>query len=158
MNLSSFYERNYFLEYPGARLQNQPPQNISLWDVNVFEPKAIKAFPVQENLLPLTWVSEWKSLSCVQFCDPMDYAVHRILQARILEWVTLPFFSGSSQPRDRTQVSHIVGGFFYQMSPQGSPLATQKNLYQGESPFFEGDLLAEINFICMAHMYGRANI
>ena len=33
-------------------------------------------------------------------CDPVDYTVHRILQARILEWVALPFFRGSSQPRD----------------------------------------------------------
>ena len=37
----------------------------------------------------------------------MDYTVHGILQARILEWVAFPFSRGSSQPRDRTQVSHI---------------------------------------------------
>ena len=37
---------------------------------------------------------------------------HGILQARILEWVTDPFSRGSSQPRDQTQVSGIVGGFF----------------------------------------------
>ena len=42
----------------------------------------------------------------------MDYAVHGILQARILEWVAFPFSRGSSQPRDRTQVSHVAGGFF----------------------------------------------
>ena len=35
-----------------------------------------------------------------------------ILQARILEWVALPFSRESSQPRDRTQVSRIAGGFF----------------------------------------------
>ena len=35
-----------------------------------------------------------------------------ILQARILEWVATPSSWGSSQPRDRTQVSHIAGGFF----------------------------------------------
>ena len=45
-------------------------------------------------------------------CDPMDYTVHGILQARILEWVTFPFSKGSSQLRDWTQVSHIAGGFF----------------------------------------------
>ncbi|CAM9452049.1 unnamed protein product [Rangifer tarandus platyrhynchus] len=45
-------------------------------------------------------------------CDPMDYTVHGIFQARILEWVAFPFSRGSSQPRDGTQVSHIVGGFF----------------------------------------------
>ena len=45
-------------------------------------------------------------------CDPMDYTVHGIIQARILEWVAVPFSRGSSQPRDGTQVSHIAGGFF----------------------------------------------
>ena len=37
--------------------------------------------------------------------------VYGILQARILEWVAVPFSRGSSQPRDQTQVSHIAGGF-----------------------------------------------
>ena len=45
-------------------------------------------------------------------CDPMDYTVHGSLQARILEWVAFPFSRGSSQPRDWTQVSYIVGRFF----------------------------------------------
>ena len=39
----------------------------------------------------------------------MDYTVRGILQARILEWVAFAFSRGSSQPRDRTQVSHIAG-------------------------------------------------
>ena len=42
----------------------------------------------------------------------MDYTVHGILQARILEWVAFPFSKGSSQPRDQTQVSCIAGRFF----------------------------------------------
>ena len=50
--------------------------------------------------------------SCLTLCDPMDGTVHGILQARILEWAAFPFSRGSSQPRDRTQVSHIAGGFF----------------------------------------------
>ena len=50
--------------------------------------------------------------SCLTLCDPMDYTAHGILQARILEWVAVPFSRGSSQPRDRTQVSHIAGRFF----------------------------------------------
>ena len=50
--------------------------------------------------------------SCLTLCNPMDYTVHAILQARILEWVAIPFSRGSSQPRDRTQVFHIAGGFF----------------------------------------------
>ena len=43
---------------------------------------------------------------------PLDYTVHGILKARLLEWVAFPFSRGSSQPKDRTQVSCIVGGFF----------------------------------------------
>ena len=50
--------------------------------------------------------------SCLTLCDPMDYTVHGILQARILERVAFPFSRGSSQLRDQTQVSHIAGGFF----------------------------------------------
>ena len=45
-------------------------------------------------------------------CDPMDYTIYRILQARILEWVAFPFSSGSSQPRNRAGVSCIAGRFF----------------------------------------------
>ena len=54
-------------------------------------------------------------LSCfsrVWLCDTMDYTLHGILQAKILEWVAFPFSRGSSQPRDQTQVFHIAGGFF----------------------------------------------
>ena len=51
----------------------------------------------------------------------MDYTVRGILQARILEWVAFTFSRVSSQPRDQTQVSHIAGGFFNQLSHKGSP-------------------------------------
>ena len=50
--------------------------------------------------------------SCPTLCDPMNYTVRGIFQARILEWVAFPFSRGSSQPRDQTQVSLIAGGFF----------------------------------------------
>ena len=49
---------------------------------------------------------------CQTLCEPMDYTVRGILQARILEWVAILFSRGSSQPRDLTQVSCIAGGFF----------------------------------------------
>ena len=49
---------------------------------------------------------------CPALCDPMDYTVHGILQARILEWVAFPFCKGFSQSRDRTQVSRFADGFF----------------------------------------------
>ena len=51
--------------------------------------------------------------SCLTLCDPMGCnSAHRILQAGILEWVAIFFSRGSSQPRDRTWVSHIAGRFF----------------------------------------------
>ena len=55
--------------------------------------------------------------SCPILCDPEDYSlpgssVHGILQARILEWVTISFSRGSSRPRDRAQVSYIGGRRF----------------------------------------------
>ena len=50
--------------------------------------------------------------SCPTLCNPMDYTVHGILQARILEWVAFPFSGGSFQPRNQTQVSCIAGRFF----------------------------------------------
>ena len=50
--------------------------------------------------------------ACLTLCNPMNHAVHGILQAGILEWVAVPFIRESSQPRDRTQVSHIAGGLF----------------------------------------------
>ena len=50
--------------------------------------------------------------SCLILCDLMDDTVLGILQARILEWVAMPFSRGSSKPMDRTQVSYIAGRFF----------------------------------------------
>ena len=59
------------------------------------------------------WRSEVKvAQSCPTVCDPTDYTVHGIIQARILKWIAFPFSRGSSQPRDRTLVSHITGAFF----------------------------------------------
>ena len=61
----------------------------------------------------LNWARPMKvALSCLTLCDPMDYTVHGILQARILEWVAVPFSRVSSQSRDRTQVSWVGGGSF----------------------------------------------
>ena len=64
--------------------------------------------------------SNYKVLATHSFptlCEPMDCSlpgsyVHGILQARILEWVVIPFCRGNSLPRDQTQVSHTVGRFF----------------------------------------------
>ena len=55
--------------------------------------------------------SEFPQL-CPTLCDPMDYTVPGILQARILEWVAFPFSRESSQFRDQTQDSCIAGRCF----------------------------------------------
>ena len=64
--------------------------------------------------------SEWRievTQLCPTLCDPMDCSlpgssVHGIFQAIVLEWIAISFSRGSSQPRDRTQVSHIVDRCF----------------------------------------------
>ena len=66
-------------------------------------------------------VAQW----CPTLCDPMGYSlpgssVHGILQARTLEWVAMPFSRVSSQPRDRTQVSHIAADSL-PSEPPGKP-------------------------------------
>ena len=64
---------------------------------------------------------KWKvTQSCPVLCNPMDYTVHGILQARILEWVAFPFSRGSSQPRDRSQVLCIAADSL-PAEPQGKP-------------------------------------
>ena len=57
---------------------------------------------------------------------PMNYTVHGILQARILDWVALPSSRGSSQPRDRTPT-------------QGSALKADVNICD------HGNLLSQLN-------------
>ena len=61
------------------------------------------------------------------YCSPLDSSVHRILQARILEWVAIPFSSGSLWPRDQTLVSCIAGGFFT-IRARGKPQVEHKHL------------------------------
>ena len=59
-----------------------------------------------------TWFEVKVAQSCPTLWDPVDYTVHGILQAIILEWVALPFSRRSSQYRGQTKVSHIAGEFF----------------------------------------------
>ena len=53
-------------------------------------------------------------------CSPLGSSIHGILQARILEWVAISFSRGSSQPRDRTQVSHTTADALTS-EPPGKP-------------------------------------
>ena len=58
---------------------------------------------------------------CPTLYNPMDYTVHGILQARILEWVASAFSRVSLQPRDQTQISHIAGEFFTSQATREAP-------------------------------------
>ena len=100
--------------------------DLGLWNTpSITQPCAMGKI----SLLSPTCI-EWKEVKvtqlCLTLCNLMDYTVHGILQARILEWVAFPFSRGSSQPRDRTQVSHIAGGFFTSWAIQGKHLLSIK--------------------------------
>ena len=71
-------------------------------------------------------------------CDPMNYTVHVILQARTLESVAVPFSRGSSQPRNRTQIS-CTAGFSLPAEPQGKP----KNTGMGSLSLLQGIFLTQ---------------
>ena len=73
-------------------------------------------------------------LSCVRLCDPMDSSlpgssVHRISQARILEWVAISFSRGSPPPRDRNCISSVscIGRQFFTTEPPGKPIEDGKS-------------------------------
>ena len=69
------------------------------------------------SVLPMNQSISSGAQSCLTLCDPIDCSppgssIHGIFQARVLEWVAISFSRGSSKPRDRTRVSHIVGRRF----------------------------------------------
>ena len=69
-----------------------------------------KICSLEEMKVAHSVMSDISVIICNSNCN--NYTIHGILQARILEWVAFLFSRGSSQPRDRTQVSHLAGGFF----------------------------------------------
>ena len=88
------------------------------------------------KVCPLCWTVypwKWKKVLVAQLCltlyDPMDCrlpssSVHGILQARMLEWIAIPFSKGAFQPRDWTWVFCIADRFFT-VGYQGISLLTQ---------------------------------
>ena len=76
------------------------------------------------NLLIKVW--KWKSSVVSNFLHHIDYIVSEILQARIMAWAAIPFSSRSSQPGDRTQVSHIAGRFFTVWATYGGDKTDRK--------------------------------
>ena len=94
----------------------------------------ISNFSFSKNLINIHLLY-LKSLGHVQLFPhlcPMDYTIHGILQARILEWVALPFSRGSSQPRNQTGVFCLqVDSLPTELS--GKPLLCLKDYYNMNS-------------------------
>ena len=72
--------------------------------------------------------------SCLTLCDSMDYGVHGILQARILEWVAFSFSRGSSWPRKSNPGLPFFRQILYQLSHTGSLRILERVAY----PFSRG--------------------
>ena len=100
-------------------------------------------------------MQEWKvkvlvALSCPTLCDPRDCSppgssVLGILQARILYiWVAIPFSRVSSQLRDRTWVSHIVGKFFTIWATREAHVRVRETMKHGRDKHRERDREAEL--------------
>ena len=105
------------------------------WDLtSLLSPKYLASgplWPVRNPVTPpptnLTWATLWRTTNSQSVCACLDAqscptletpwgppcsSVHGIFQARILEWVAIPFSRGSSWPKDWTQVSWITGRSF----------------------------------------------
>ena len=89
-----------------------------------FFPFRLQSFPASGSFLMSQLFArcfEIESKKCYWFshvwlcdhmgCSPPGSSVHGILQARILEWVAIPFSRESSRPRGWTQASRIPGRF-----------------------------------------------
>ena len=79
----------------------------------------VDSSPTKPPGKPVNQPCVWVAQSCATLCDsmgcsPPGFSVHGILQARILEWIAITFFRGSSWPRDWTWVfSFCIGGRFF---------------------------------------------
>ena len=83
---------------------------------------------------PSSYLKAQVAQSCPPLCDPMDFTVYGILQARILEWVAFPFFRVFSNPGIEPRSPTLQGDFFYQLRHKGSPRTLEWVAY----PFSSG--------------------
>ena len=103
--------------------------NMTSGTFSVIESNLSSAANCSLFILPRVKVAQ----SYPTLCDPMDYSVHGILQARILVWVAFPFSRGSCQPRDQSQVSHMQAD-----SLPDEPPGKNKNTGVGSPSLLQG--------------------
>ena len=108
----TMYSLPWFLD-----LNSQAPMQYCFYSIGLYfhhqtHPQ-LSVTSALTNLLHSFWKVKVKVTQlCPALCDLMDYTVHGILQARILEWVAYPFSRRSSWPRNRTAVSCTTDEFF----------------------------------------------
>ena len=85
-------------------------------------------------------------------CSPLGSSVHGIFQARILEWVSIPFSRESSRPRDQTWVSCIAGRSLTIWVHQGNPFMV------GIKTNFYGVLLCSLSSFSNQILQKRQNL
>ena len=111
--ISLAYPDQLRLNPPRPGCHRNQGRGIGQGDVSKKQPNVLRCDFLMDFLCACVHA---QSLSYVWLCDHMEgilpgSCIHGILQARILEWVAIPFFRGTSQPRDQTWVSCIAGRF-----------------------------------------------
>ena len=71
--------------------------------------------------------------SCPTLCDPMDYTVHGILQARIVEWAAFPLSRGIFPTQGSNPGPPHCWRILYQLSHKGSPRILEWVAYPSSS-------------------------
>ena len=107
--------KNEFVRWKKLRMKKRPSiQRIASW-----KKRKHWGWDAERETIWAQKVKVKVAHSCPTLCHPMNYTVHGVLQARILEWVAFPFSRGSSQPRSPTlQVDSLPA------EPQGKPKNT----------------------------------
>ena len=124
--------------YNASPVNHQHRQNTHVppcWHARVsWQTPALCPLPHVTSDLPYVTIA--RTPSCVQLWDPVDCSlpgssVHGIFQARILEWVTMSFSRGSSQPKDQTWVScsSCIAGRFFTTEPPGKSMSLWTSLH-----------------------------
>ena len=79
---------------------NKTQLALPWWNLHSLEKKINRLIICQVVISPLRKMEDYKAVKvtqlCPTLCNPIDYTVHGILQARILEWVAFPFSRGSN--------------------------------------------------------------
>ena len=108
------------MTFSAVELSFDPQENINTLASTISRKEAPKAYQILFHILKWKTV---KATQCLTLCYPMGYgppgsSVYGVLQARILEWVAIPFSKGSSQSRDQPRSPALQGDSFPSEPPE----------------------------------------